>query len=199
MQITRAMAGVIALAVAVTLCVRTGMTMQENGASVVGALWIDYRFFTIWANTLVGLVCAAIALGRVPPHWLTAGPALAIALVARVYHALLAEGRNLTGLDLVVDAMLHSVVPAGFILFWMFALPKGRLAWRDLLIWSAYPIVYSIYAIVRGTFDGVYSYFFLDVGDIGAGGVALWVAGLASVFLLGGAIMVTCAHRFALP
>ncbi|MEJ6478558.1 MAG: Pr6Pr family membrane protein, partial [Octadecabacter sp.] len=139
------------------------------------------------------------ALGRVPPHWLTAGPALAIALVAGVYHALLAEGRNLTGLDLVVDAMLHSVVPAGFILFWMFALPKGRLAWRDLLIWSAYPIVYSIYAIVRGTFDGVYSYFFLDVGDIGAGGVALWVAGLASVFLLGGAIMVTCAHRFALP
>ena len=131
---------------------------------MVGALWIDYRFFTIWAHTLVGLVCAAIALGRVPPHWLTAGPALAIALVAGVYHALLAEGRNLTGLDLVVDAMLHSVVPAGFILFWMFALPKGRLAWRDLLIWSAYPIVYSIYAIVRGTFDGVYPYFFLDVG-----------------------------------
>ncbi|MDC1397625.1 hypothetical protein N8353_05995 [Octadecabacter sp.] len=30
MQITRAMAGVIALAVAVTLCVRTGMTMQEK-------------------------------------------------------------------------------------------------------------------------------------------------------------------------
>lgn len=91
---------------------------------MVGALWIDYRFFTIWANTLVGLVCAAIALGRVPPHWLTAGPALAIALVAGVYHALLAEGRNLTCLDLVVDAMLHSVVPAGFI-FLDVCLAKG--------------------------------------------------------------------------
>ena len=196
-QITRAVAGVIALAVAVTLCVRTGMTMQENSASVAGALWIDYRFFTIWANTLVGLVCAAIALGRVPPHWLTAGPALAIALVAGVYHALLAEGRNLTGLDLVVDTMLHTVVPAAFILFWMLALPKGRLAWRDLIIWSAYPIAYSIYAILRGTFDGVHPYFFLNLDQLGAGGVTIWVVGLTSVFLVVGAIMVACARRFA--
>jgi hypothetical protein len=190
------MSAVIALAVVVTLVVRIGMTMQENDASVLAAVWIDYRFFTIWTNTFVGLVCGAIALGRVPPHWLTAGPALAIALVAGVYHALLAEGRNLTGLDLVVDTMMHTAIPAAFIALWIFALPKGRLAWRDLLIWSAYPILYSVYAIARGAADGVYPYFFLDVGQLGFGGVGLWVAGLAAVFLFGGAIMVACAHRF---
>ena len=75
----------------------------------------------------------------------------------------------------------------------MLALPKGRLAWRDLIIWSAYPI----YAILRGTFDGVHPYFFLNVDQLGAGGVALWVAGLTSVFLVVGAIMVACARRFA--
>lgn len=193
----RLLAGVIALAAGVTLAVRFGMTMQENATSIFGAVWIDYRFFTIWTNTLVGVICGAMAMGRVLPQWLTAGPALAIALVAGVYHALLAEGRNLTGLDLAVDTMVHSVIPAAYIALWLFALPKGRLAWRDLLIWSAYPIVYSIYAIARGGLDGVYPYFFLDVSELGFGGVGLWVAGLAAVFLVSGAIMVAAARRVA--
>nr|WP_268821669.1 Pr6Pr family membrane protein [Octadecabacter dasysiphoniae] len=171
--------------------------MQENNASVLGALWIDFRFFTIWTNALVGVVGAAIALGRGLPQWLTAGPALAIALVAGVYHALLAAGRNLMGLEYAVDMMMHTIIPAAFIAFWLFVLPKGRLAWRDLIIWSAYPTLYSIYAIARGTLDGVYPYFFLDVSNIGAAGVGLWVAGLALVFVLAGAIIVGTAHRTA--
>ena len=197
MSKTRAVAAIIALAVAVTLAVRLNMTVQENGASILGAAWIDYRFFTIWTNTLVGIVAVGIAMGRAVPQWLTAGSALAIALVAGVYHALLAQGRNLVGLDLAVDTMVHTVIPAAFIGLWLFALPKGRLAWRDLLIWAAYPIVYSVYAILRGAFDGVYPYFFLNVAELGAGGVALWVAGLALVFLTAGVGVILGARMMA--
>jgi hypothetical protein len=60
--------------------------------------------------------------------------ALSIAFVAGVYHEPLAAGRNLGGLDWAVDLMLHTLVPAGFIAFWVFVLPKARLAWRDLII-----------------------------------------------------------------
>ena len=197
MQKVRLVPVFLALAVAATLIARFGMTMQENGTSVFGAVWNDFRYFTIWANTLIGLVSGAIALARVPPQWMTAGLAMAIALVACVFHALLAGDDPRAGLDWVVNGMLHTVIPITFIGLWLFAMPKGHLVWPDLMIWSAFPIMYSIYAIARGAVDGVYPYFFLDVAKMGAGGVALWVAGLASIFLIAGAVMIACARRFA--
>ncbi|MGJ8610098.1 MAG: Pr6Pr family membrane protein [Octadecabacter sp.] len=197
MSTRRLIAAVLAVCVAATLVLRFWLTMQGHGVSPLGAVWMDYRYFTIWANTLVGLICGAIALGRVPPQWLTAGPAMAIALVASVYHALLAASLNQQGLDKVADVMVHTAIPALYIAFWLFLLPKDRLQWRDLTVWSAFPIVYSVYALARGAADGVYPYFFLDVSNIGAAGVGLWVAGLAAVFLLGGAILIFLAHRFA--
>ncbi|MEN8840360.1 MAG: Pr6Pr family membrane protein [Octadecabacter sp.] len=197
MQTLRLFAAGLALAVAVTLIARFGMTMQEKDISALGAVWNDVRYFTIWVNTLIGVASGAIALGRVPPQWLAAGLAMAIALVAGVFHALLAGDVPRVGLDWAVNGMLHTIIPIAFIGLWFFALPKARLAWRDLLIWSAFPIIYSIYAIGRGAVDGVYPYFFLDVGNLGAGGVALWVAGLALIFIGAGAALIVCSHRFA--
>ena len=54
----------------------------------------------------------------------------------------------------------------------------------------AYPTVYSIYAIGRGMVDGTYPYFFLNISELGFGGVAIWVAGLAGVFLVAGAVII---------
>ncbi|MGJ8624733.1 MAG: Pr6Pr family membrane protein [Yoonia sp.] len=195
MRLARLIAAVLAVFVAATLCLRFWLTMHNHDVSLLPAMWIDFRYFTIWANTLVGLVCGVVALGRVPPQWLTAGPAMAIALVASVYHALLAASRTLDGLDYVADFMVHTIVPVAFIVFWLVMLPKDRLQWRDLTIWAAFPIVYSVYAIARGAGDGIYPYFFLDVANIGVAGVAAWVAGLAAAFLLIGAGIIFIAHR----
>ena len=197
MQKQRLFAAGLSLAVAATLVARFGMTMQESQLSATGAVWNDFRYFTIWTNGLICLVSGVIALGGSPAPWMSAGLAMAIALVAVVFHALLAGDEPRLGLDWVVNGMLHTVIPIAFIGLWLLALPKGRLAWRDLLIWSAFPILYSIYAIARGAIDGVYPYFFLDVGKLGAGGVALWVAGLALLFLTAGAGLIACARRFA--
>lgn len=185
----RIFAGILAVAVIVTLMTRLNMTASENATSFLGAVWIDYRFFTIWTNTVIAAVCVGLAFGRTVPQWLSAGSALSIALVAGVYHALLAQGRNLVGLEWGVDVMVHTVIPAAFIGLWMFALAKDRLAWGNLLIWMAYPLIYSIYAIGRGAVDGIYPYFFLDIANLGSGGVAIWVAGLSAVFVMAGTLL----------
>lgn len=195
MNKTRLVAGFVTLAVVVTLAVRLNMTAVENGTTVLAAFWNDYRFFTIWTNTLVGIVAACLALGRNVPQWLTAGTALSIALVAGVYHGLLAAGRILFGLEWVIDHMLHTVLPIAFIMLWVLALPKERLAWCHLVLWCAYPVIYSVYAILRGMFDGTYPYFFLNVAELGAAGVALWVGGLALVFVIAGSAMIFAARR----
>lgn len=193
----RSVAAAIAIAAAVTLITRTGMTATEDQVSWFAAFWIDIRFFTIWTNLLVGGVSGAIALGYNVPHWLSAGTALSIGLVAGVYHALLAAGRALVGLDWVIDGMLHTVVPLAFIVLWIFALPKADLRWGNLLIWSAYPTLYSAYAIVRGAIDGTYPYFFLNPAELGFVGVAAWVGTLALVFVGAGALIISGA-RWAL-
>lgn len=197
MSVMRLIAAALALGVAVTLIARFGLTMQEKQISSIGAVWNDFRYFTIWTNTLIGVAAGAIALGRVPPQWMTAGLTMAIALVAIVFHVLLAGDVGRVGLDWAVNGMLHTVVPVVFIGLWFLTLPKGQLIWRDLMIWSAFPILYSVYAIARGAVDGEYPYFFLNVTELGAAGVALWVAGLAMVFLVAGTILIACARRFA--
>jgi len=112
----RAVAGLLAAAVWVTLVARLWLTATEDNLSYLAAAWHDLRYFTIWTNTLIGAVCTALALGWRVPQWMCAGMALSIALVAGVYHALLAAGRNLVGLDWAIDLMLHTVIPSGAVI-----------------------------------------------------------------------------------
>ncbi len=190
----RAIAAVIAISVAVTLALRLDVTAANNDTTILGAAWISFRFFTIWTNTALGLVCGWIALGARPPQWMTAGLAMAIGLVAVVYHALLAASQSYEGIEVFIDLMFHTAIPAAFILFWLVLSPKRGLRWRDLLYWAAYPMVYCVYALARAAADGVYPYFFLNLDALGAGGVALWVMGLAGVFMAVGALLIAAVR-----
>ena len=111
----RALCGVLALLVAVTLAVRLNLTAVEHDTSILGAAWRSFRFFTNWTNALIGAVCLWIALGGRPAHWITAGLALAIAFVAVVYHTLLAGGQSYVGAEVYVDLSVHTLVPILYI------------------------------------------------------------------------------------
>ncbi len=91
----------------------------------------------------------------------------------------------------------HAIVPIAFTLHWLLLEPKGALKWRDLWPWLAYPLIYCVYAMVRGGFDGKYPYFFLDPTDIGVMGVAAYVAGLVVAFAVVGATIMGYARRHA--
>jgi hypothetical protein len=55
---------------------------------------------------------------------------LAIGAVAAVYHLLLAGLVSLTGLEAVLDEMLHTVIPVVFALYWLLFAPKEGLRSR---------------------------------------------------------------------
>jgi hypothetical protein len=59
------------------------------------------------------------------------------------------------------------VTPILVPLFWLVFAPKGRLTFRDPWIWAILPLVYFIYALVRGTLGGRYAYPFMDVAQLG--------------------------------
>nr|WP_281496153.1 Pr6Pr family membrane protein [Marivita sp. S6314] len=167
--------------------------MSEHGETVIDAVWSIYRFFTIWTNTLIGFACARIASGaRVSPKGLS-GLLLSILIVASVYHALLASLNDYTGIDAVVDSLLHTIVPMAFALFWLTCVAKHALRYRDILPWLILPLVYCIYAMIRAQADGVYPYFFLNLANLGLARTALNVLGLLLVFAGVGALIVLVA------
>lgn len=190
----RALAALIALAVAVTLGLQLGLTMDAEGTDAFGALWSMLRGFTIVTSAAVGVVAAMLAMGFRPGVQLQGALLLSIGAVAAINHLILfAEApAPAPGIGALTDEMLHSVIPALYAIFWLIFAPKEGLRYRFVPLWLTYPLAYCGYALVRGEMDGIYPYPFLDVSAEGIYTVAfnlvfllfvLWLEGLMIVAL----------------
>ncbi|MHA6324724.1 Pr6Pr family membrane protein [Roseivivax sp. CAU 1753] len=152
--------------------------------TVAGELWRMARYFTNLTTLMVLAQYLRItALGRASAGW-TGAITLWALIVGAVYHGLLA--RELDGLRLVADQMLHSVVPLAVALWWLAFGPKASLRPVHALLWLLWPAGYALYALGRGTFIDRYPYFFVDPTQVGWDGVVLWLAGLGVVFWIAG-------------
>lgn len=172
-----------------TLAVGVHWLFVHEAAGTLAGAWAMLRFFTILTNLLVAIVFARIALGRALPAGPLAGVLLAILVVGLVYHGLLAPPEPLPGLSFWTDLGFHTLVPIGVALWWLLWGGRG-LRLTQVPYWLIWPSAYSAYALVRGQFDGIYPYFFLDIGTQGVGGVALYGLGLLVGFALLGAVIV---------
>lgn len=189
----------IALIVLATLVARLSLNIAATGNSLAEALWVIGRFFTVWTNTLVGVLCAWVCVtGKTAPR-ISAGLVLAISLVGIVYHILLAQLVDYSGIEALVDQSFHTIVPIAFVLWWVILEDKTTLGRADLGLWLAYPVVYCLYALVRGAFDSIYPYPFLDAGKLGLAAVGLNALGLLALFALGGALILLVARFVPKP
>lgn len=190
----RVLAGFIALAVFVTLGLRLGLVMETRGLGPFAALWDMYRDFTVLANTAVGVVAAMVGMGLPPHAQVQAALVLAIGAVSIVYHLLLAALLSSTGLEAVIDEMLHTVIPVLWAVYWVIFAPKGGLSFRAVPLWLGFPLVYCGYALMRGELDGIYPYPFLDVAAEGMISVSFNILALLAAFWLAGLAIVAVAR-----
>ncbi|HEX4767427.1 MAG TPA: Pr6Pr family membrane protein [Lichenihabitans sp.] len=169
------------LAAALVACVAwVGLALQFSASlalvgGAAGAAWTMLGYFTITTNLIVAILFSLIALGRpaaAQPR-LVAGVALNMLLVGIVFALLLHGLRELSGGAAGADFILHKVTPVLVPLFWLLFTPKGSLGASDPPLWLAYPALYLVYALVRGTAERRYAYPFLDVAAHGWAGVAL--------------------------
>ncbi len=166
------------------------LIILNRNTSVVVTLVRYISFFTILTNLLVAL-CSTILLrdknnevnffSRLKT--ITA-IAVYITVVGLVYNLVLRFLWQPQGLQLVVDELLHTVVPVLFILFWLLFVPKAGLKAKDILPWLLYPFVYVIYILIRGAMTGEYPYPFIDVVQLGYSKVFLNSGMLVIVFLV---------------
>jgi hypothetical protein len=73
--------------------------------------------------------------------------------------------------------------------------PKSPLTRWHPLRWAVLPLIYCIYALVRGRMTGTYPYPFIDVGILGPAQTALNVVGLTAGFVAGGYVLLGLAGR----
>jgi hypothetical protein len=133
-----------------------------------------FSFFTILTNTLVTLYFTAsfLKLKTVPFKWLLSnGTSTAltafILIVGLVYQLVLRKIWNPTGLQYIVDELLHSVIPLFMLGYWFFNLKKDDLLPKPIINWLLYPVLYITFIMTRGHFSGFYPYPFLNVNEIG--------------------------------
>lgn len=183
----RRVAGAIAalawFAVALQLVLSMGAAVTAGGA-VATTLVNFFSFFTILTNLLVAVVMTRIAIGRPTSASLAGATTLSIAVVGLVYSIALRSIWSPQGWQKVADMALHDATPLAAVLFWLALVPHGRLAWRNVWLWLAYPLGYLAYALARGAVDGWYAYWFLDAGRIGYAVFFRNAAVIAALFLL---------------
>jgi hypothetical protein len=179
----------------------TGLIVQFvllcRANSILLSLWIMLAFFTITTNLLVAVVFTCVAIDRTVfrSDRILAGTMLAIVLVGVVNALLLWGALELSGGSVLVDKLLHVVTPVLVLLFWIFVARKGRLTWRDPLLWAIYPLAYLVYGMARGLATGKYAYPFLNILALGWQRTALNAFFIAVAFMVSGFAIVWIDNR----
>ncbi|MFQ4139913.1 Pr6Pr family membrane protein [Nodosilinea sp. PGN35] len=185
-----ALAGWFALGAQFYLSVQLGIA---NGSGVLGGVVAYFSYFTILTNLLAAIALTAAALGdRAALPWLdlfrrpgaVTAITASIVVVGSVYFVILRHIWEPQGLQLVVDVLLHYVMPPLFLVYWWWAVPKRVLRPSAIVRWMAYPLGYALYALVLGAVRGRYPYPFIDVIALGYPRVLINSAVLLAGFAL---------------
>lgn len=183
----RLFAAVIGVAGLATILLQIVVSAERDGTGYGLAFAHMLRFFTLWTNTAGALVFLSIAWGKVHSSRVMLALATAYAVVAVVYHALLARTHHPVGFDVLTNLMFHTLLPAAAIGWWIAFAPRPE--WSQLPFVMIAPMIYTLFALTVGAATRFYPYFFLDQPKLGWGGFAGWTAGLAAFFFLMGAAL----------
>ena len=146
------------------------LIIEDRVAPVPETIFRFFGYFTIDTNILVALCFTFIFLNRksrlgvffTKASTITALTVYMI-IVGIVYNIILRLTWDPKGLAMIVDEILHVVMPIYLILFWVIVTPTNELKWKNAFAWLIYPLVYMLYAVVLGAITGFYPYNFVNV------------------------------------
>jgi len=149
-----------------------------------------FSYFTILSNTLVvvyftvmWLKKPSLLLLRLQKPGILTAVTLYISIVGLVYQLVLRNLWSPTGMQKLVDELLHSVMPLFVIVFWYLYENHKTTSWKSFPKWLIFPSLYLVYILIRGHFSNYYPYPFMDVTQLGLNQVLLNSGVLVLVFV----------------
>lgn len=163
-----------------------------------------FSYFTIDSNLLVALCSTSIlcfpatSAGKffTKPS-VIAAISVYITVVALIYNTILRFLWVLQGWAMILNELLHVVVPVMFVIYWTFFVSKAQLKWSHLWFWLTYPFLYTIFVLVRGSFADFYPYPFLNVTKLGIEKVLLNCVAITLLFVFLSALFLYLGRRNA--
>lgn len=145
-----------------------------------------FAYFTILSNTLAVVVLGGQALA---PGWMRSNAflrgavTLYMTITGLVYAFLLAPlGVDVGDYAPWANFVHHNLAPTVLLIDWLLFPPRQRLTRSAAWVWLIFPAVYFAFSLIRGAAIGFYPYPFLDVGEVGAVGVAVYALVILGVF-----------------
>ncbi len=150
-----------------------------------------FSYFTILTNTIVGLYFSYLtyhSFGVKNVSLNNFGKLTAITVyitvVGLVYQILLRHLWTPTGMQKIVDEVLHTVNPVLVIIYWFISRKINTLQYSQIKFWLIYPLIYLIYVLIRGYFSNFYPYPFLNIKNIGFQNVIINSIGITFLFIV---------------
>lgn len=185
----------ILVQLAVTLTLPTGPSALARTINF-------FSYFTVLSNIMVAttLVAPELAARSRTGRFLLryeVRTALVVFMIVTcgVYAVLLAGLEPQTPVQHIADVALHYVMPPLYLCDWLFIKPLRRMNWKSALHFIVFPILYSIYTLIRGALTGTYPYSFLDVIKLGYPAVFINI-GLFAILFLGLSILLIAVARW---
>ncbi|MEO6670950.1 MAG: Pr6Pr family membrane protein [Ferruginibacter sp.] len=158
-----------------------------------------FSYFTITTNFIVASCCTLLLIKPFhkffSKHSTLTAISVYILVVAIIHNFFLRSLWKPEGLQQIVDEILHSVIPALFLFYWILFVQKNKLSWTVILPWLIYPLIYLIFVLVRGTFSGFYPYPFLNADELGFRKVLINSAGITLLFIAVSILFVAVGNR----
>ncbi len=171
-----------------------------SGAAPAFEIIVRYfSFFTLISNLLVAICSTVLISLPVGSKHFFSRPqtqtaiTLYILIVSIIYNTVLRSLWQPKGMQLVVDELLHLVIPILFFIYWFLLVPKQQLQWSSLWSWLIFPLLYLAFILARGSFSGFYPYPFMEVSKLGLNQVLLNAVGITMVFLMVSLILIGIA------
>lgn len=171
--------------------------MLARGVAWPEAVIRFFSYFTVLTNAFIaayGLVCLAGGerrSGALAAHAsLTTWLAVSIFFVSADYTVLLRPLLHLTGMAAYANNILHYVVPALFLVYWIMFASRQLVPWVHACWWTLYPVAYFISALAQGGLTGFYPYPFINVTEIGYRQALLHGGTLLVLYWLGGLMFI---------
>jgi hypothetical protein len=186
--------GVVNIAFAFTIAIALAVNIADRLIQGIFDPSHYFQFFTIQTciiNIVVLLMGGIIALTRTnDPRWYAVMRVSIVSyaiVVGVIYNVLLAgldSGDGYVSTFSFPNDIQHIWAPIFIAVEWVLMPGRGRLRWGTLVICAIFPLAWVAGSLVRGLVgDGWFPYFFLNPAEMGVGGVAMYVGGIA-VFTL---------------
>jgi len=176
-----------------TTIAQNSLGLNYDGiAGLVGRVVDSLSYFTNLSNLIVAVVLTMLARksarGGVSWHAVRMDSLVMISITELIHAIVLAPEAQVEGVDIVVNAIKHYIVPALTVVIWLILGPRRQVTFGSIFTALVIPLAWAAYTLVRGVFIDAYPYGFVNVADLGLQSVLVHIAGIAAFGMVLGLI-----------